>query len=107
MYVERLTEEQINEFARMLKTEAQKVTNSEWEMIISRPFNERVIIAIYCTNPVWDICVHMYDFHVEIAKSLLVRHSVIKEIYAKFMYGIFGKEYRREYIAEKDKIFNN
>lgn len=105
MYIEQLTEEQVNEFATMLKVEAQKATNSEWKTIISKPFNARVIIAIYCTNPTWDICVHIYDFHIEVIKSILVEHSVIKEQYARFMYEIFGEEYKKKYIAARESMF--
>lgn len=105
MYIEQLTEEQVKEFATILKEEAQKVTDSEWEMIVSRPFKERVIIAIYCANPTWDISVHIYDFHVEVAKSVLLDHSLIREKYAQFMHKIFGEEYKEKYVAEREARF--
>lgn len=105
MYVELLTNEQIKEFSTIIKEEAQKVTDSEWEMIISRPFNERIIIAIYCENPAWDINMNIYDFHVEVAKSVLLEHSLIKEKYAQFMHKIFGEEYKEKYVAEREERF--
>lgn len=112
MFFERLTDEQLMDFAN-------EVTGAEtdlhgangWELKIERLTKGKVIDIVmvqYLENHENRICIRIFgDYKVIVlglGSSAVFSYNA-KKIYVKHMYRIFGEEYKNAYLANAAKIF--
>lgn len=107
MFSERLTEEQVEEFAIMLAEQHEGMERADWKIDKWKTQDGKAwVVQVKCENcEAYNMEMRLNDYGVYLWESgLLFRGWIIKK-YVQFMYHTFGEEYKQAYLADAMKLF--
>lgn len=105
MFIERLTDEQLHNFAKSLIKATPEVPTDSWTISVNR-FGESVQISIMTTvSESHGLRFYVSDFSLRFPYVGLFDMKTIKLEFMRFMYHQFGSEYKEAYLRESAKIF--
>lgn len=102
-FVERLSIEQVKDFAREL---ALRNVEDDFKIYVSKEERFWFVTIEYEWRHEFDVRIKIEDYEQFLYEVGLLDEGQIRKIYAKFMYKIFGGEYKKAYLNNCAKIFD-
>lgn len=107
MFINRLNLEQITHFANVLTLPFDEFQSKDWCKYIKN-INEdskRLHLSV-SNNTDYTIDFIVYDFEIVVWDTGLLSLEFIQKKFFQFMYQVFGEEYKKAYIANALRIFD-